>query len=74
MANDVEKLETIADFIFLGFKITQDGDCSHEIERHMLLGRKTVTNRQHIKKQRRYFADKDPSSQRYGFSSTHVQM
>ena len=49
MANDVEKLETIADFIFLGFKITEDGDCSHEIKRHLLLGRKTVTNRQHIK-------------------------
>ena len=74
MKTDGETVETGTDFIFLGSKITADGDCSHEIERHMLLGRKTVTNRQHIKKQRRYFADKDPSSQRYGFSSTHVQM
>ena len=44
MANDVEKLETIADFIFLGFKITEDGDCSREIKRCLLLGRKAMTN------------------------------
>jgi len=67
--------ETVADFIFLGSKITADGDCSHEIKRCLLLGRKVVTNlRQYIKKQRHYFANKGPSSQGYGFSSGHVQM
>ena len=60
--------ETMADFIFLGSKITADGDCSHEFKRHLLLGRKAIDKpRQHIKKQRHYFADKCPSSQSYGF-------
>ena len=59
-------------FIFLGSKITADGDCSHEIQRCLLLGRKAMTNLDSIKKQRRYFADKGPSSQSYGFSSSHV--
>ena len=60
--------ETMADFIFLGSKITADGDCSHEFKRHLLLGRKAIDKpRQHIKKQRHYFADKGPSSQSYGF-------
>ena len=54
--------------------ITADGDCSHEIKRHLLLGRKGMTNLEHIKKQRHYFANKDPSSQGYGFSSGHVWM
>ena len=72
---DRETMETVTDFIFLGSKITADGDCSHEIKRHFLLGRKAMTNlRQHIKKQRHYFADKGPSSQSYGFSSGHVWM
>ena len=67
--------ETVVDFIFLGSKVTADGDCSHEIKRCLLLGRKVVTNlRQYIKKQRHYFANKGPSSQGYGFSSGHVQM
>ena len=67
--------ETMADFIFLGSKITADGDCSHEFKRHLLLGRKAIDKpRQHIKKQRHYFADKGPSSQRYGFSSGHIWM
>ena len=115
---DGETMETVSDFIFLGSKITTDGDCSHEIKRSLLLGRKAMTNlaaaaaakllqscptlcdprddsspgspipgilqartlewvaisfsndqpRQHIKKQRHYFANKDPSSQGYGFS------
>ena len=66
---------TVADFIFLGSKITIDGDCSHEIKRHLLLGRKAMTEpRQHIKKQRHHFADKGSSSQSYGFSSSHVWM
>ena len=57
-------METVRDFIFLGSKITADGDCSHEIKRHLLLGRKAMTNPDSIlKKQRHYFADKDPSSQ-----------
>ena len=65
--------ETVADFIFLGFKITADSDCSHEIKRCLLLGRKVMT-RQNIKKQRHYFANKGSSSQGYGFSSGHVWM
>ena len=53
---DGETVETLSDFIFLGSKITADGDCSHEIKRHLLLGRKVVTNLDSIKKQRHYFA------------------
>ena len=68
-----ETVETIADFIFGGSKITADGDCSHEIKRCLLLGRKTMTNLAY-KKQRHYFANKDPSSQSYGFFSSHVWM
>ena len=63
---DGETMEIVADFIFSGSKITAYGDCSHEIKRCLLLGRKA---RQHIKKQRHYFANKGPSSQSYGFSS-----
>ena len=67
--------ETVADFIFLGSKITADGDCSHEIKRRLLLGRKVMTNLDSIlKSQRRYFANKGPSSQGYGFSHSHVWM
>ena len=64
--------ETVTDFIFLGSKITADGDCSHEIKRHLLLGRKVTTNLDSILKSRHYFANKDTSSQIYGFSSSHV--
>ena len=64
---DEETVEIVADFIFLGSKITADGDCSHEIKRRLLLGRKVLTLRQRIKKQRHYFANKGPSSQGYGF-------
>ena len=73
---DGETVETVTDFIFGGSKINADGDCSHEIKRRLLLGRKVITNqsRQHIKKQRHYFANKGPSSQSYGFSSSHVWM
>ena len=68
-------VETVSDFIFLGSKITADGDCSHEIKRHLLLGRKVTTNLDSIfKKQRHYFANKGPSSQGYGFSCGHVWM
>ena len=66
--------ETVSDFIFWGSKITADGDCSHEIERRLLLGRKVMTNLDSILKQRHYFVNKCPSSQGYGFSSFHVQM
>ena len=66
-------METVTDFIFLGSRITVDGDCSHEIKRCLLLGRKSYDKpRQHIKKQRHCFADKGPSSQSYSFFSRHV--
>ena len=68
---DGETLETVADFIFLGFSITEDGDCSHEIKRRLLLGRKIMTN---LDSMRHYFANKGLSSQGYGFSSGHVWM
>ena len=66
--------ETVRDFIFLGSKIITDGDCSHEIKRRLLLGRKVMTNLDSILKSRHYFANKGPSSQSYGFSSSHVWM
>ena len=70
---DGETVETVADFIFGSSKITADRDCSHEIKRCLLLGRKVMTNLdKHIEKQRHYFANKGPSSQGYGFSSGHV--
>ena len=71
---DEETMETVTEFIFLGSKITADGDCSHEIKRCLLLGRKAMTNLDSILKQRHYFVNKGPSSQGYGFSSSHVWM
>ena len=72
---DGETMETVTDFIFLGSQITVNGDCSHEMERRLLLGRKAMTNLENIlKKQRHHFADKGPYSQSYGFSSSHVWM
>ena len=71
---DGETIETAADFIFLGSKITADRDCSHEIKRSLLLGRKVMTNLDSILKSRHYFANKGLSSQSYGFSSGHVWM
>ena len=67
-----ETVETVSDFIFLGSKITADGDCSHEIKKHLLLGRNVMTNLDSILKSRHYFANKGLSSQGYGFSSSHV--
>ena len=67
-----ETVETVADFIFLGSKITADGDCNHEIKRCLLLWRKVMTNLHSILKSRHYFAKKGPSSQGYGFSSSRV--
>ena len=70
-----EKVETVTDFLFLGSKITVDGDCSHEIRRQLLLGRKAMTNLDSmLKKQRHHFADKGPHSQGYDLSSSHVRM
>ena len=66
--------ETVSDFIFGGSKITAYGDCSHEIKRCLLLGRKVMTNLDSIFKSRHYFANKGPSSQGYGFSSGHIWM
>ena len=72
---DEEIMKTLTDFIFLGSKITADGNCSHEIQRCLLLGRKAMNNQDSIlKKQRHHFANKGPSSQSYGFSSRHVWM
>ena len=70
---DGETVETVRDFIWGSFKINAGGDCSHEI-RSLLLGRKVMTNLDSILKSRHYFANKGPSSQSYGFSSSHVWM
>ena len=70
---DGETVETVSDFIFLGSKITADGDCSHEIKRCLLLGRNVMTNLYSILKSRD-IANKGPSSQDYGFSSGHIWM
>ena len=68
-------VEVMTNFHFLVSKITADSDCSHEIRRHLLLGRKAMTNLDSIlKKQRYHFADKSPYSQSYGVSSSHVGM
>ena len=69
---DGETMETVTSFIFLGSKITVDGDWRHEIKRHLLLGRKAMTNLDSILKSRDVTADKGLSSQSYGFSSHHV--
>ena len=71
---DGETVETVSNFTFLGSKITADGDCSHEIKRHLLLGRKVMTNPDNILKSRDLIANKSPSGQGYGFSSGHVWM
>ena len=68
------EVEEVTDFIFLGSKITADGHCSHEIKRHFFLGRKAMTNLDSILKSRHCFANKGPSGQSYGFSSSHVWM
>ena len=70
---DGEMMEKVRDFIFLGSKIPADGDCSLEINRCFLLGRKIYDQpRQHVRKQRHYLADKSLSGQSYGLSSGHV--
>ena len=72
---DGDKMEAVTDFIFLGSKITMNGDYSQEIKRHFFLDGKAVTNLDNIlEKQRYHFANKSPYSQSYGFSSSHVWM
>ena len=71
---DGETVETVADFILGGSKITAHGDCSHEIKRRLLLGRNVMTNLDSILKSRDYFDNKNLSSQGYGFSSSHIRM
>ena len=67
-------METVRDFIFLGSKITVDGDCSHEIKTLSLWKKSYEKSRQHIKNHRHHFVDKGLYNQRYGFSNSHVQM
>ena len=69
---DGERVETGSDLIFLGSKITADGDCNHGNKRSLFLERKVMTNIQHIKRQRYYFANKHLSSQGCGFSNMDV--
>ena len=71
-----EKVETVIDLLFLSYRITVDSDYSHEIKRCFLFRRKTMTNLAIVLKSRdvHHFTDKDPFSQSYGFSSSHVQM
>ena len=71
---DGETMETVTDFILGGSKLTADGDCSHEIKTLAPWKKSYDQPRQYIKKQRHYFANKGPSSQSYGFSSSHVWM
>ena len=72
---DGETMQIVRDFIFLGSKITADGDCSHEIKKMLAPWKKSYEQpRQHIKKQRHYFANKGLSRQGYGFSCGHVWM
>ena len=71
---DGETVETVSDFILGGSKITSDGDCSHEIKTLTPWEKSYDQPREHIKKQRHYFANKGPSSQGYGFSSGYARM
>ena len=73
MADSTETVETVTDFIFLGSRITADGDCSHEIKKTLAPWKKNYDKPRHyVKKQRHYFADKGPSSQSYDFSISHL--
>ena len=71
---DGETVQTMTDFILGSSKITAHGDCSHEIKRHLIHGRKVMTNLDSILKSKHYFAYKGPSSQGYGFTSSHMWM
>ena len=75
MANEGENVGAVTDFLFLGSKVNVDGDCSHEIRRQFLLGRKAMTNLDSVLKSSDiHFANKGPYTQGYGLSSSHVQM
>ena len=76
MTNRRKNVEVVTDFLFLGSKITADGNCSHEIRRWLLLGRKAMTNLDDVfvEKQRHYLANKGLYSQGYGLPSGHVQL
>ena len=75
MANRWETMDTVTDFIFGGLKVTAGGDCSHEIKKTLTPWKESYDQpKQHIKKQRRYFANKGPSNQSYGFSSSQSCM
>ena len=69
---DAEKVETVTDLIFLGSRFAEDSDCSHEVKRCLLLGRKARTNLNSILKCRHHFTNKGPHSQSYAFSIRHV--
>ena len=70
-----EKVEVVIDFHFLVSKTTMDDKCSHEIRRHLLLGRKAMVNLDSVlKKQRHYYVDKGPYSQGYGLPSGHIRL
>ena len=71
---DEETVETVSDFTFLGSRITADSDCSHEIKRCLLLGRKSMKHLDSILKSRDITADKGPSCQSYGFFSGYIRM
>ena len=71
---DGETVEIVGDFIFLGSKIIANGDCSHEIKRYLLLGRKVMTNLDSLLKAETLLCQQSPSSQGYGFSSSHIWM
>ena len=71
---DGETVETVSDFIFLGSKITVDGDCSHEIKIIVPCKKSHDQPRWHIKKQKHYITNKSLSSQSYGFPCSHIQM
>ena len=68
------KVESVTDFSFLGSKISADGEYSHEIDRHLFLGRKAMTNLDSVLKSRYHFANKSLYSEIYAVSSSHVQM
>ena len=69
-----EKVKAVTDFLFLGSKITADGDCSHEVKRHLILGRKVMTNLDSVLKSRHHFADKCLYSQNFSLSDGHVEL
>ena len=71
---DGETMETVRDFILGSSKITADGDCSHEIKRCLILGRKVMAKLDRLLKSRHYLANTGPSSPNYGFSISHVWM